>query len=440
METLLAKDLSPIECDERDDAWLQVLANAVNPGNFVVRLGDPSEDPEPLISRSFDGTWWTGRYVGAISFEGRRLEIRPRLAPEGLQNLIGKALNVIIPTRSGDLESSSMIVPLLLAMVWCRELDRATRHGLPFLRTEEVHVGPYVRGRLLVDRSMELRRQGKLALASSTSVRSLDNAIARSLVLGHRALKQMLGSDTWMTPRARDVMPHLWRAVGPKPQMPSAEELSRIRYTPIRRPYRKLVEFSCEIARGTGLSSSGEGDAEGLLIDMAELWERYVYRCAKDALPDCRVEHVATDPKRREFLFQQPDGVPPGMGKLLPDIEVSGGVSLDAILDAKYKLVHDRREAPMGVTREDRYQLAGYLSALCHLADGSLTGALLYPAVLDDDGIEIDPDAAPLSSAERFSPWIGPESSTASFLRISFDPKCAVSQIRRLLPGLVPAD
>ena len=34
------------------------------------------------------------------------------------------------------------------------------------------------------------------------------------MVCGHRALTRMLGGDAWMTPRAGDVMAHLWSAVG----------------------------------------------------------------------------------------------------------------------------------------------------------------------------------------------------------------------------------
>jgi 5-methylcytosine-specific restriction enzyme subunit McrC len=240
----------------------------------------------------------------------------------------------------------------------------------------------------------------------------------------------MLGGDSWMTRRARDAMPHLWAAVGTKPTLPSAVELRRIRYTPIRLPYRGLVQLSWELARGRGLRSAGEGEAEGLLIDMAELWERYVFACVRRAaLPTDEVIHEAAGDGRKRHLYRSMTAEAT-MGRLLPDIVVYRKREAIAIVDAKYKLISNRAEARQGVTRDDRYQLAGYLAGLGHR---DMVGMLAYPAELDKRGQERLLDQQAVSSAEAEGPWRGPVDTTALFSRISFEPARATQQLRAAL-------
>lgn len=428
MKRLFARDLSPLKDLKRgDEEWLQRLAEQVRASDHIVRLGAAAEDPEPIVSRAYDGRWRVGRYIGSISFQERRLDIEPRLAPEALRELLRTAVNVIIPTRSGEMQRTSTVVPLLLALVWCRELNAATRHGLPFLRTPARHQGLFVRGRVEERRTQKLRRHGTLAISSISVERSLDNHIARTLVCGQRALTRMLGGDSWMTRRARDAMPHLWAAVGVKPTLPSAFELRGIRYTPIRLPYRGLVELSWELARGRGLRSAGEGEAEGLLIDMAELWERYVFACAlRAAAPTDEVIHEAASTAPKRHLYRSMT-TKKSMGRLLPDIAIYGNGRVKAIVDAKYKLISDRADAPQGVTREDRYQLAGYLATLGHR---DMVGMLAFPAELDDFGNELGHEQQAISSAEADGPWSGPSATTVLFSRISFEPTRATQQLR----------
>src|SRR5262249_7127658 len=118
------------------------------------------------------------------------------------------------------------------------------------------------------------------------------------------------------------------------------------------------------------------------------------------------------------------------MGRLLPDIVVRRGGRVTAIVDAKYKLIGDRVDAPAGVTREDRYQLAGYLTSQ---EDAGVVGMLIYPAELDSEGNELPPDRWHKSSAEEKSPWRGPSETTASFGRLSFVSDKATSHLRRSL-------
>ncbi len=293
MKPLVARDLLELEDLTRaDEEWLRRLQHYVRSEEHVIRVGDAREDPEPIVSCGYDGRWRAGRYIGAITFEGRRISIEPRFPYEVLASWMGAALNLVIVPSTTGLRRSEAVIPMLLALVWCRELDEAARHGLPFLREDRVHTGLAIRGRLLPARTVRERLAAKSSVASASRERTLNHDVARTIVCAQRALSIMLGHDLWMTRRARDLMPHLWAAVGTRPRLPTQRALRRIRYTPIRRPFKPFVERCWQIARQQGFMGGDSDDrAEGVLLDVAELWERFVLGCAQESFPNYEVVH-----------------------------------------------------------------------------------------------------------------------------------------------------
>jgi 5-methylcytosine-specific restriction enzyme subunit McrC len=139
-----------------------------------------------------------------------------------------------------------------------------------------------------------------------------------------------------------------------------------VRYTPITESYREVVELSRAIARKQPSSSAtgGANDVLGVLIDMAEIWELYVYHLLRSALRGVEVIHAGRDLSTNNCLLRS-DQTGERLGNLKPDILIFALQTnrLLAILDAKYKTTTQTPERPHGVQREDLYQLAAYLSA-----------------------------------------------------------------------------
>lgn len=439
---LRAKDLLPIpDLEQGDRDWLAELQGRLRIDEHVVRLGDAAVEHDPVVATDAQGVWRAGRYIGSITLGDRRLFIEPRFRHEILQHWLSAALNLVIVPRSTPLTESESFIPLLLGMIWCRELDTATRHGPPFLRIERLHQGLTIRGRLAVRETAALRRTGRRQVASISGERSLDNPIARTLVLAERALSKMIGSDRWLTDRAKEVMPHLWAAVGTRPRLPSQRELDRIRYSPIRRPFQGLVARSWRIAKRQGYTSAGgDGEAEGILLDVAELWERFVLHCARQAWPALEIEHGALGAglgERRHLLLAS-DPRRPGLGLLLPDVIVRRGPETLGLIDAKYKLLANRADAPEGVARSDRYQIAGYVTAL---RTGSKTeGLLAYPAEIDEaTGHPLPPESWRPSRAESDGPWFTSEGNRIQMQRLPVEAGACAESLREILP-LNPVD
>jgi len=409
-KTIHAKDLSPLPEDlsAADIDWLRQLQRHLHEDDRVLRLGDSGQEPDEIVACNAEGRWFAGRYIGSVVLAGRRLEITPRYSDDVIRGWLSPLTNVVVATGAERHERSSALIPRLLAMLWTGELERATRHGLPFLREDRAHVGLRVRGRIDPSATARLGARRHANVASRTSERSVSNAISITVVLAQRALKQMNSGDWWMTKRASDVMPHLWEAVGTRPRPPRRRDLDRIRYTPIRRPYEALVELSWQILSRGGFSSAGSGEVDGLLLDMAELWERFVLTSLRRAASsDVRVIHGARESLgRREYLLRSEDDPTTGLARMYPDIVVRRGEQVIAIVDAKYKRLTPRRTAPLGVTTDDAHQIAAYVATL--RADNTTVGMLAYPCEPGPEGESSPPTQQRPSPSEDAEPWLLP--------------------------------
>ncbi|HEX3391583.1 MAG TPA: hypothetical protein VHS55_03380 [Solirubrobacteraceae bacterium] len=424
VEPLVVRDLSPFgELTLDQEQWLSRLQRHIRISDHVIRLGETEDTEEDfVVLRDPYGDWQAGRYIGEIAFEGRRLEIHPRLGEAIVEQWLGEALNLIAVPETAARRRSESFIARLMGAVWCRSVAQASRHGPPAIRREFRQEGVFIRGRLDVGRTGQLRGAGSPHLASVLSRRDLDNDVSRTLVAAERALTQRIGHNQWRTPRVNEVLPRLQEAVGSRPRLPRRRDLQRIRYTPITRPFKAVADLSWRIAQLEGFSASSEpGRAEGLLLDVAELWELFVLGCIRRAVPELSVEHgtVASD---SAFLMHSHDDSEYGLGRLKPDVLVRDSERPVAIADAKYKRLRDfPPERPRGVDRADLYQLASYLSRFA--PTGEAIGMLLYPH---------DPEQAAPATAEARGPWATEAGHEVRFERLPLEPDEAVRALRLL--------
>jgi len=427
MSTLEFTDLSPYrgELTRDDDEWLAKVAR-INPRDYRIGIsGERPDDEEwlPLLERGHDGRWRAGRFIGSMTVEGRRLIIWPRLGIDVIEAWLDQAFGLVAPPTSASHAETDVFIVRLLARLWCRAIDSATRHGLPSLRLPRSHEGLFVRGRLDTRQTVRLLARGQPLVASVTHDRSLDHPVTRTLVRAERALADRLADTAeWRTERVRQVLPHLRAAVGSRPRLPTQFELDSVRYTPITLPFKRAALLSHRIASKLGYSATDEpGAAEGILIDVAELWELFTLNCARQTLPiGYRIEH-GTMARRRDYLLRSEEGSH-GMGRLKPDILVMQGDQVTAVIDAKYKRLAASQERPNGVDRSDLYQLAAYASR--YAPEG--VAALVYPH---------DSDSPP-ARAEATGPWHS-AGTTFEFRRLATDPAACREQLAALL-GTAP--
>ena len=427
---LLVRDCSPFDAglSAMDAAWLGRLAKAADHGGLVVRLEEGRED-EPVVRCEADGSWWAGRYVGSLVFEGRRLDIRPRYGEETLRSWFAGAFNLALTETQGQLVEDAWFVPWLLATIWSRAFIAAARHGLPALRSDEHESGLSIKGRINVPGTVRLRAAGQLGAVSVRREKSLDNPISIAIVAAHAELTRWLGSGRqheWMPDRIQDLLPHLVRAVGFRPKVPTLAEIDRVKLTPITTGFRMLGELSVRIASRRGLAgnASDVNECKGVLLDVAELWELYVLAVLRRAWPGMDVSHGTRQTNTRALLRNSRGE---SLGLLKPDAIVGRGGMTHAVIDAKYKRLWPSawNVAPQ---REDMYQLAVYLGRYGD-SRNTISGVLAYPA---------DPEATSDPPSEVNGPWSLDTLREVQFLTLSHLIDEAVHKVRASIP--LPSD
>ena len=139
--------------------------------------------------------------------------------------------------------------------------------------------------------------------------------------------------------------------------------------------------------------------------------------CARRAIPaGFRVEHGTTT-GRRDYLLRSKENNS-GMGRMKPDVLISQGNKVTAVIDAKYKRLASSQQRPGGVEQADLYQLAAYASQY----EPEQVAALLYPH---------DRDTEP-AHAEAQGPWRG-VGATFVFRRLATESTACQDELASLL-------
>ncbi|WP_338857670.1 hypothetical protein WDY80_11735 [Gordonia hongkongensis] len=393
-----------------DDLWLADLAKVAQPDAFVVPFAHrhPDEHPGSVLERSGRG-WRAGRYIGQLRRGDRILKISPRLGIDTIGRWMAAVTGVVAVKQTAGLgESPDLLVAPMIARLWANSVAQSSQHGLPTFRREVDASGTTVKGRLNGRLTAGFSARGVASVAWTERQKSLDNSVSRSIVAADNVLGGLLDSwaPGWRGPRVEEIVMRLRHSTGNRPRLPDRRQLDQMRYTPIRLPFKETAELSWRIAHFGGIQNTPAGDdIEGMLIDVAELWELFVLACAREAFPTESVVHGNLGGDKSYLLRSTRDGTS-GLGRLLPDITVGPASSPVAIIDAKYKrLTNDRRDPDRG----DLYQLAAYLATNSKAELPPPIGLLAYPAT-SEMALEI--------RSEALGPWKTSQGNLVSFERL----------------------
>ena len=431
---LVARDCSPLapQPTAAEAAWLRRLATNVRATDFVVPVSGERDEDEPVVYCAWDGTWWAGRYVGSLSFEGHSLTIEPRFGLATLRNWLFEATSIVLTDAPGKLREDESFIAQLLASVWAHGFVEAARHGLPALRRDVATQGATIRGRLGVPASLRLIAAGGGQVVSIRSERSLDHAASEAIVAAYQVLRRWLGEpdERWMPARAKELIPHLLSVTGARPRVPTKAELDRIRYTPITAGFAPIAELSRQIANRRGLAADidASGETKGVLLDVAELWEMYVLSVLRKAAAPLTVTHGTREKAATKKLLHS-DITGEGLGTLIPDAILHAGGKVQGVADAKYKSLHPSASAPNGPQREDLYQMAAYLGRFVHPEGRMSWGVLAYP---------LDPTRPSIPQAEQLSPWSLDGGRKVVFTSLPHVASDAVTKLRALIGPMTP--
>ncbi|WP_081474367.1 5-methylcytosine restriction system specificity protein McrC [Gordonia alkanivorans] len=346
-----------------------------------------------------------------------------RSRPPSYTTLWGTTGVVAIKQTASLGESPDLLVAPVIARLWANSVTQSSQHGLPTFRREVDASGTTVKGRINGKRTAGFAARGVASVAWTERQKSLDNSVSRSIVAADNVLGGLLDSwaPDWRGPRVEEIVMRLRHSTGNRPRLPKRRQLDSVRYTPIRLPFKQTAELSWRIAHFGGIQNTPAGDSiEGMLIDVAELWELFVLACAREAFASETVAHGNLGGDKSYFLRSTRNGTF-GLGRLLPDITVGPASSPLAIIDAKYKrLTNDRRDPDRG----DLYQLAAYLATNSKAGLPPPLGLLAYPATS-----EMDLDVR----AEALGPWKTSQGNIVHFMRLPTEQTLCAAALRAIV-------
>jgi 5-methylcytosine-specific restriction enzyme subunit McrC len=424
---IVAKDCTPVDNivpGSDEERWLREVCSHVDLQQLTLRLGPRDEDRiEPLAA--FDpvsGKWTMGRYVGEVYLKGKTLRIEPRFGMPVLSQWLAQIWGIKFFPTTGQHSYGRAWLWLLLAFLWCSRLMRSSAHGLPTRRISIKARNPYLKGSMRArDTGFELSR-GSGLIVSNSKGRQIDPHISSVIVAAYDVLESNLRGLShladWITPRADSLVDSMRSVLKHSDLRRAKTEDKIIRFTPMTELYRPIVALSRAILRHKPISGAETGQKQvfGVLMDIAEVWEYYLFQLLRDSLPSMEVLHTGRD---RMFEVHLLKSKQTGMklGKLYPDICIRkmGSSGFEFIIDAKYKSVMIMEMGHIPPQREDLYQITSYLAALGR-PGGKTTGILAYP---------VPAEATSAGHWETANPWTiaSPEIGQVCFLGIGVDSK-----------------
>lgn len=380
----MLKDCSKINIDEfasayfgrKRDAidsarqWLSKLSKRPPTSNQLFKFSETQSSIEPIVYADLDGQWWTGRYIGTLSYEGVSIEILPRFGMDFVANNI--PLNNFIPIEiSASLQSGDKFIHLLQALLWLNMLTKAARHTLPTVKVDQQHLSSKSKGRIDVRATLKSFRKDKTRIVSVSQYKDINNPITIAIVLAYYEIGNWLSEHNLLNWLPDAVALRLQQMINTIPRhstVPKPRELKLASLGSLAKAYIPLTRLSMDILRNKGIAEKlDDNDSNTLLFDVAELWEIFVLDALNDAVPtDHKVVHGTEE--GNDYLLTDSTGSF-NLGKLLPDYILTKNGEEVAIADAKYKRLGD---APwMSPKRDDLYQMTAYLSRYSHCEYGN---------------------------------------------------------------------
>ena len=302
--------------------------------------------------------------VGALRAGGTSIVVRPKIPAARAMFLIAYALDPKHWREDDIALAPDADVPDAIAAAFARRVERATARGLLRSYRREEDALHTVRGRVRF--ADQLRRRPGMLLPIEVAFDEFTEDIEENRLL-HAALRllaRMPLRSADARKRLRALLPRFAAVGAPSYRRGVAPEIA---WTRLNAHYRPAAGLARLIVESSSLElRRGETAAAAFLIDMNEVFERFLRTALREALDLSGPAWPDGERERRLALDEA------GSIHLYPDLLWLDGREPVFAGDAKYK------RAEGGVPNADLYQMLAYCTAA-----GLPSGLLVYPA--DED-------------------------------------------------------
>ena len=327
----------------------------------------------------------TRSWVGVVRLPTVEIRVVPKVTGDllGLVRLIEYASGLDALTRLRDgatLEASGDSLFELFVLLFVEAGERVLRRGLLSGYVEREDALPMARGRILGDRQV-LERFGQL-----------DRIICRFDELEHDVVENQLLCAALRVTSPRVASAELQRRIArlrgvlepicDTDRLDLAGARTTLTYNRLNAHYETAHQLAWLLLDALGvddLFAPGETRSFSFLLNMNQLFERFVTRVVEQVLPAARYR-VTSQIAFKSVVWNVSSQRP--YANIIPDVVVErrGASDCRLAIDAKYKLYDER-----GFDPGDIYQTFLYAFALGATAsEGAPTSLLLYPATAEE--------------------------------------------------------
>ena len=327
----------------------------------------------------------TRSWVGVVRLPTVEIRIVPKVTGDllGLVRLLEYASGLDALIRLGEdatLEASGDSLLELFVLLFVEATERVLRRGLLSGYVEREDDLPIVRGRILGDRQV-LERFGQL-----------DRIICRFDELEHDVIENQLLTAALRVASPRVTSVALQRRISrlrgvlepicDTDQLNLAGTRTTMTYDRLNAHYETAHQLGWLLFDALGIDdlfAPGETRSFSFLLNMNQLFERFVTRVVEQVLPAARYRVTSQFPFK-SVVWNVSNQRP--YTSIIPDVIVErrGESDCRVAIDAKYKLYDER-----GFDQGDIYQTFLYAFALGATASGGVpTSLLLYPATAEE--------------------------------------------------------
>lgn len=381
-------DYSPVSNAEERALCRQLQAELDDGRLSVLSPWAAEEEKRPVLFGSFNGGYYTKKYVGFLSYQGREIQIGSRFDRDGggffLTYVLSRALNIPLKAfpdqKTGA--ATGMNWDLLLALLFVEQLKAAFVRGLYRQYRTFRYNDASPKGRLDIARHIRLNsmlNNGKCAYDAREY--TLDNPVNRIILLAWDCLvrkggivRQVVEEQAAIHGDLRIAMQQLRYSI-PTFGQPSVQTIlqqaSRQVTHTVYSQYEPLRQTAILIVRRMGMEAFQKDTLQmaGLVFPMDRMWELFLEKTVLGsnggwtATAQYEMKLLKNQLEKWEYTAR-------------PDFLLKKGQET-VILDAKYKAGWEglyQKKADWNRVRGDLHQVISYLHIF-----GASKGGVIFP-------------------------------------------------------------
>ena len=286
-----------------------------------------------------------GSFVGQVSLGNLNIRILPKYPMPSLLCMLAEVheLAELVAELAGYQTQSELVD--LLVQIYLHQVDRVVRQGLrrTYIQQEDALVA--VRGRIDPRRTTDLQLRGQARVQCRFEEYILDSVENRLLLAALKAIVRNTALSVLRRNLAYQLTSVFW---GVQQLTPLQRKEQKHAYDRLNAHYHPALELAQLILTGSGiLQEFGVAEANGFLMDMNRLFEKFVSRKLQKKLAPHNI-HVR---EQQEFAFDLDR-----QSTIRPDLLFIRSTGSRLVADTKYKIGVDTGPG-------DLHQMLAY----CHI-------------------------------------------------------------------------